>query len=137
MQFTEKSGEVCYSLIHVSFFIRPSTQIEWWEAPSEFVTYRKNTYLDTGLIERSVIDNSAVNTIRTVVQKFKSLEAFDKHHSDKIFLQYMQQRNMYNIENGIIRMCGNPKEEDLESGINFMNTWPVYLKDCKLRAIYN
>ncbi len=134
-EYMEIHGEVCYSLVHVSFFIRPNASIPWWQAPEEFVQYRKETYLDTGLIERTVIDNSAVNTVRVIVQKFASLEAFEKHHSDGIFLNYMSQRNRYNIEHGIIRMCGNPKLEDLEAGLKFISNWPVYLKDCRLRAI--
>jgi hypothetical protein len=30
----------------------------------------------------------------------------------------------------------NPKLEDLESGLKFISNWPVYLKDCRLRAIF-
>jgi hypothetical protein len=133
--YLEIHGEVCYSLVHVSLFIRPDPSIPWWQAPEEFVEYRKKTYIDTGLIERSVIDDSAVNTVRIIVQKFSSLDAFKKHHSDRIFLKFVDARNKYNVEHGIIRMCGNPKEEDLEAGLNFIKNWPVYLKDCRLRAI--
>lgn len=134
-EYLDIDGEVCYSLVHVSFFIRPNASIPWWNAPPEFVEYRKKTYLDTGLIERTVLDNSAVDTVRVVVQKFSSLAVFDKHHSDSIFLGYMKQRNKHNVEHGIIRMCGNPKLEDLEAGLKFIANWPVYLKDCRLRAI--
>lgn len=131
----EMHGEVCYSLIHVSFFIRVDPSIPWWQAPPEFVEYRQKTYIDTGLIERTVIDDSAVGTIRVIVQKFASLAAFEQHHSDTTFLNFVAARNRYNVEHGIIRMCGNPREEDLEAGLRFITNWPVYLKDCRLRAI--
>lgn len=86
-------------IISKSTFTRPNAQINYFKVTPEFFTYRKEKYVDTGILTISTEKPS--DTVLIVTYTFTSLDEFYKFRNDDVVIENRFAKNEYNKINGI------------------------------------
>lgn len=101
-------------------YTRPNTDVAWYVPTEEAISYRRETYVDTGKIvseastdgiawpaqrtEWGVAVESADGLTRTVTLTWDSEASFNEFMADSTYnIQLRNPRNLYNDHNGITR----------------------------------
>lgn len=86
-------------IISKSIFTRPSAEISYFKSSPEFITYRKEKYIDTGIMTIAIEKPS--DTVLVVTLTFNSLDEFYKFRNDDTVIENRFAKNEYNKKNEI------------------------------------
>ena len=88
----------------LSIIIRPDDETDWYTPTSEYQTYVKKEYVDTGKILESIKNLSPDDLTMKHTITWDSVESADEWFYDATCIEYRHARDAYEVSKGFIRV---------------------------------